>query len=322
MTDLASPRPDSVSEVLSSFAVRSTIFCHSELRAPWAFRVDGEQLPKFHLVLEGTASLSCAGDPPLALGHGDLVVLPRGAAHTLANDQASPTMTLEQLLAEAPPDAGSRLRYGGTGAVTRLLCGGFSLAEGVPEPTLAVFPEVLRLDRGNAAATAWLEPVLATLRSEADNDLPGASAIVAKLADVLLAQALRAWLIEAEPGALVGLGPVHDQPIAKALAALSSRPSESWSLDRLAKHVGLSRTALAVGFRDRVGMPPMRYLTQVRLSKAAGYLATGHLSIQEIAGLTGYQNDATLSKAFKREFGRAPGAYRDRARQLPEIEIA
>ena len=148
------------------------------------------------------------------------------------------------------------------------------------------------------------------------------SAIVAKLADVLLAQALRAWLIEAEPGALVGLGPVHDQPIAKAVAALSSRPSESWSLDRFANDVGLSRTALAVRFRDRVGMPPMRYLTKVRLSQAAGYLAAGHRSIQEVAGLTGYENDATLSKAFKREFGLAPGAYRDRTRRPPEIEIA
>jgi transcriptional regulator GlxA family with amidase domain len=164
--------------------------------------------------------------------------------------------------------------------------------------------------------------VLATLRSEAGNGLPGADALVAKIADVLLAQALRAWLIEAEPGALVGLGSIHDRPIAKALEALSSRPAEPWSLDRLATHVGLSRTALAVRFRDRVGVPPMRYLTKLRLSQAAGHLATGHLSIQEIAGLAGYQNDATLSKAFKREFGQAPGAYRDRARQPPVIEIA
>jgi transcriptional regulator GlxA family with amidase domain len=171
-------------------------------------------------------------------------------------------------------------------------------------------------------APTWLEHVLATLRSEADDGLPGADVLVAKIADVFLAQALRAWLIEAEPGALVGLGSIHDRPIAKALEALSSRPAEPWSLDRLAEHVGLSRTALAVRFRDRVGVPPMRYLTKLRMSRAAAYVATGHLSIQEIAGLAGYQNDAALSKAFKREFGQAPGAYRDRARHPPVIEIA
>jgi transcriptional regulator GlxA family with amidase domain len=192
----------------------------------------------------------------------------------------------------------------------------------MPESVLAGFPEVIRVDHHNAAATPWLEHVLATLKSEADNGLPGANALVAKIADVLLAQALRAWLIEAQPGALVGLGSIRDRPIAKALEALTSRPAEPWSLDRLANHVGLSRTALAVRFRDRVGMPPMRYLTKLRLSRAAAYLANGHLSIQQIAGLAGYQNDATLSKAFKREFGQAPGAYRNRARQPPVIEIA
>jgi AraC-like DNA-binding protein/mannose-6-phosphate isomerase-like protein (cupin superfamily) len=321
MTQLVSPRPDAVSEVLRSLAVRSTIFCLSELRAPWAFRVDGENVPKFHLVLEGSASLSCGGEPPVRLGAGDLAVLPRGARHVVASDRDTPAVTLERLLAEARLDGGSQLRYGGTGAVTRLLCGGFSLADGVPESALAGFPEVIRVDDRTAAATTWLEPLLATLRSEADDGLPGADALVAKIADVLLAQALRAWLIKAGPGALVGLGSIHDRPIATALEALGSRPSEPWSLDRLAKHVGLSRTALAVRFRDRVGMPPMRYLTKLRLSQAAAYLATGHLSIQEIAVLAGYRNDAALSKAFKREFGQAPGAYRDRARQPPVIEI-
>jgi AraC-like DNA-binding protein/mannose-6-phosphate isomerase-like protein (cupin superfamily) len=321
MTKPVSSQPDAVSEILRAFAVRSTIFCLSELRAPWAFRVDGEDVPKFHLVLEGTAYLSCAGKQQLALGAGDLVVLPGGARHTLASDRATPTMALEQLLAEAGPGA-SRLKHGGNGAVTRLLCGGFALAEGVPESALAGFPEVLCVDHHNAAAATWLEHVLATLKSEVDNDLPGADAVMAKLADVLLAQALRAWLIEAGPGALVGLGSIHDPPIAKALEALSSRPAEPWSLDRLAKHVGLSRTALAVRFRDRVGMSPMRYLTQLRLSRAAEYLATGHLSIQEIARLAGYQNDAALSKAFKRQFGQAPGAYRARVQRPPVIEIA
>jgi mannose-6-phosphate isomerase-like protein (cupin superfamily) len=209
MTKPVSPGPDAVSEVLRSVAVRSTVFCLSELRAPWAFRVDGEKVPKFHLVLEGSAFLSCGGEPPIGLRAGDLVVLPRGARHTLANDQATPTVTLERLLAEARLDGGSQLRYGGTGAVTRLLCGGFSLAEGLPESAVAAFPEVIRIDHRKAAATSWLEHVLATLRSEADNGMPGANALVAKIADVLLVQALRTWLIEAEPGAIVPFSAVE-----------------------------------------------------------------------------------------------------------------
>jgi AraC-like DNA-binding protein/mannose-6-phosphate isomerase-like protein (cupin superfamily) len=322
MTRLVSPSPDAVSDALRSLSVRSTIFCLSELRAPWAFRVDGEAVAKFHVVLEGSAFLVRPSEEPLVLSAGDLVVLPRGAAHTLAHDHAGPAIALDRILAEHPLESGLRLRYGGDGAVTRILCGGLSLAEALPQSTLAVFPEVLRIERDRAVATAWLEPVLAALTAEAESGLPGASAVVAKLADVFLTQALRAWMVEAGNDGRAGAGLVGDQSIARAVRALDTRSSEAWSLDSLAKHVGLSRTALAVKFREAIGQSPMRYLTTVRLNRAAAYLAAGRLTVHEVAHRTGYQNEATLSKAFKREFGLAPGAYRDRATRLPEVEIA
>jgi AraC-like DNA-binding protein/mannose-6-phosphate isomerase-like protein (cupin superfamily) len=318
VTRLVSPAPDAVSEALRSLTVRSTIFCLSELRAPWAFRVDGEAVAKFHVVLEGAAFLVRAREEPLALGMGDVVVLPRGVAHTLAHDHVSSAIALGQILDEHPLDGGIRLRYGGNGAVTRVLCGGLSLAEALPRSTLAVFPEVLRLEQQQSAPTAWLELVLA----EAESGLPGSSAVVAKLVDVFLTQALRAWMLGAGNRGLVGAGLVADQAIANAVRVLDSRSSEAWSLDSLGKHVGLSRTALAVRFRQAIGQSPMRYLTTVRLNRAAAYLATGRLTVQEVARLTGYRNDASLSKAFKREYGLAPGAYREKARRLPRVEIA
>jgi transcriptional regulator GlxA family with amidase domain len=129
------------------------------------------------------------------------------------------------------------------------------------------------------------------------------------------------WLVDAEPTALAAVGVIRDQSIAKALNELASRPSENWSLDRLAKHVGLSRSALAVKFRESVGEPPMRYLTRIRLTNAARDLATGRLTIDQIAQRSGYQNEAALSKAFKREFGQAPGAYRESVRRPPPITV-
>jgi hypothetical protein len=86
--------------------VRSTIFCTSELRAPWAFRVAGEPVAKFHLILEGSALLLCDSST-VALAPGDLAVLPRGTSRTLADDAASRVRPLAQLLAEHGSDAGS-----------------------------------------------------------------------------------------------------------------------------------------------------------------------------------------------------------------------
>jgi AraC-like DNA-binding protein len=321
MDVFASPASDAVSEALRVLNVRSTVFCLSELGSPWALRVEGTDVAKFHLVLAGSARLAVDGEDPLALHAGDLVVLPRGAAHTIGDRARAEVVPLEQLLRDHPLDGG-RLRYGGGGEVTRLLCGGFVLADHLPESTLELLPDVLRMESSSVGATAWLEPVLASLDSEAAGGQPGTGAILAKIADVFLAQAIRGWLVGAEQAGLLVVTLLQDRPIANAVQTIRSRFSERWTLDLLAAHVGLSRTALATRFRALMGDSPMRYLTKLRLSQAAGHLATGRLSIYEIARLTGYDNDASLSRAFKREFGVPPGAYRETARRAPAISLA
>jgi AraC-like DNA-binding protein len=315
MTKLVSPAPDAVSEVLRSFAVRSAVFCVSELRAPWAFRVAGEPVAKFHLLVEGSALL-LAGSDEVTLAEGDLAILPRGSAHQLADGRAVDVPALEQLLAEHRSGDGMRLRYGGDGALTRLVCGGFSLADGIPESTLARFPRVLHLPRDPALA-----PLLGSVRAESERGGPGAEAVVAKLADVFLTHALRRWLLARGDDGLTEARLVLDDAVAKALDLLNGRPSDPWSLERLSRDVGLSRSALAMKFREQVGRSPMRYLSEVRLRAAARHLEAGRLTLPEIARGAGYSSDAAFAKAFKRRFGSAPGRYRDRANDPPQVEI-
>lgn len=165
MTQLASPPPDVVSDVLHSLAVRSVVYCVSELRAPWRFEVADEPAAKFHLVLEGSALLDSAAGQ-IGLARGDLVVLPRGTGHALLDSAGSPAPRLDGLLAEHALDGGRLLRYGGEGRLTRLLCGGLSLAEGTPRSTLALLPEVLHVQH-DPTTTGWLAPVLAALTDRA-----------------------------------------------------------------------------------------------------------------------------------------------------------
>jgi AraC-like DNA-binding protein len=315
MTKLVSPAPDPVSEVLRSFAVRSAIFCVSDLRAPWAFHVADDPAAKFHLVVEGAALLR-AGSEEVALAEGELAVLPRGSAHTLADARAGDAPALEQLLAEYASGDGTRLRFGGDGARTRLVCGGFSLTDGVPESTLARFPRVLHLP-----GEAELAPLLESVRAETERAWPGADAVIAKLADVFLAQALRRWLLVGDKEGPSDARLILDDSVAKAVDILNRRSSEPWSLGRLAADVGLSRSALATKFRERVGRSPMRYLSEVRLWTAARQLEAGRLTLYEVARGAGYASDAAFAKAFKRRFGSSPGRYRDRAKERPRIEV-
>jgi AraC-like DNA-binding protein/mannose-6-phosphate isomerase-like protein (cupin superfamily) len=321
MDTVAPPAADPVSDALRSLNVRSTVFCLSELGAPWAFRVEGADVPKFHLVLEGRGSLTADGHEPIPVTAGDLVLLPHGHAHTIADEPGRPATALDRLVAEHPLDEQLRLRCGGDGPVTRLLCGGFAVGDTGTEPTLALVPDIVRLEGDAIAAAAWLAPLLTMLDSETRDAEPGSTAVLAKIADVFLTQAVRIWLVGAERAGLLVTGSLQDGPIAKALAAIRDRPAEPWSLDSLARLVGMSRTSFATRFHALVGESPMRYVAKARLSLAAGYLATTRRSIYEIALLAGYQNESTLSKSFRREFGVPPGRYRAEARHEPAITV-
>lgn len=305
------PAPrDTVTDLLAALAVHSSVFCLSDLAAPWGFAVEGAGMPKFHLVLEGDCWLRVEGLDPVRLGAGELVILPRGERHTMSDDLGSPVIGLDQMIADHPLDASARLWYSGDGARTRLLCGGFALAAPVPGHLLTVLPPILIVDPGSTSISSWVEPVFALIRDEASHAAPGAQVIFAKLADVFLAQALRAFLAGAGQAGLLGPGPRPDPPIEQATALMRDQPARPWTVHSLAREVGMSRTSFTSRFRDAVGESPMRHLAMVRLGQAAGFLVAADLSVEAIARRTGYANNACLSKAFKREFGISPGAYR------------
>jgi AraC-like DNA-binding protein len=298
---------DAVTEMLAALRVRSSVYCLSDLREPWGFEVDGSSVAKFHLVLEGSCWLRLDDCAPVCLRAGDLVVLSRGDRHAVADRPESPVEPLEKIVAGHPLDESARLSYGGDGGLTRLLCGGFTLDDPAPVTLLSLLPRVLQVSPASGDTVTWAEPVLSLARQEAGLGTPGVQAIFARLADVFLAQALRTYLVAAEP-------PVParaiDPQIWQALRLLQEKPAVGWTLDGLATRVGMSRTLFATRFRAAVGDSPMRHLAKIRLSQAAGYLATTSLGVQAIANRTGYGTSASLSKAFKREFGSSPGQYR------------
>ena len=307
---LNTAQQDAVTELLASLRVRSTVYCLSELREPWGFEVDGAGVAKFHLVLSGSCWLNLAGHEPARLGTGDLVILSRGERHVMNDSPDSPVTRLDEIVAGHPPDADAGLTYGGAGALTRLLCGGFVLDDPAPVTLMSMLPPVLQLNSHSADITTWLEPVFALVRQEAANSSPGAQAIFAKLADVFLSQALRSYLAGAEQVGSLRPSRVPDAQIAHALSVLRVKPAANWTLAELACHTGMSRTLFTTRFRAAVGESPMRHLARMRLGQAAGYLTTTRLSVEAIARRTGYGTSASLSKAFKREFGVSPGQYR------------
>lgn len=314
---LTATRDDDLSVLLERINVRSVVFCLSDLGAPWGFWVDGSATAKFHLVLDGRAVLTLGepGAAPAELSAGDLVLLPHGSAHLMQDRRDSPAPPLDGILAERSlaggPEAAERLAYGGDGPRTSLLCGGFALAPGLPENLLSLLPAVLVLDTTSTGISRWLEPAFGLLRDEIARDAPGATAVLAKLADVFLTEIVRRYLASLDlMTATVPPAAAGDPGVGAALMLLRSQPGAPWTVADLARKVDMSRTAFAARFRELVGEPPMGYLARVRLGHAAGYLSATDKTVRQIAHMVGYENESSLSKAFRRAFGRAPGEYR------------
>jgi transcriptional regulator GlxA family with amidase domain len=160
---------------------------------------------------------------------------------------------------------------------------------------------------GSSTATRWLEPFADLLASDST---PGNAAVMAKVADVFLTEFLRQYLAQQEALVHLPTADSEDAPIAAALRLMRRDPRARWTVEGLARQVGMSRTAFAAHFRAAVGEPPLSHLTRVRLSRGAGYLATTSRTIGAIARDVGYDNESSFSKAFKRTYGCSPGAFR------------
>jgi AraC-like DNA-binding protein len=297
---------DGVSSLLNAIKVHSSVFCLSDLGAPWGFEVGASTIAKFHLVLEGKCWLQPERCDAVLLGDGDLVVLPHGTGHAMRDDPGSSVVPLDKMTADYPLDEHDRLSNGGTGTRTRLLCGGFGLSDTSDTRWLSRLPDVIVLD--SAAVGSWSEPLVSLARLEADHVAPGSQAIFTKLADVLLSQALRTQLNR--PDQRTWNAADNATRVDQAVRLLAQHPDRPWTLRSLAREAGMSKTQLAAGFRAAMGDSPMRHLAAIRLNLAAWYLVTSDKSVEAIARRTGYASGASLSKAFRREFGVPPGTYR------------
>lgn len=294
---------DDVSEILRSVRVRTTVFCRSEMRAPWGFGVRAHGRAAFHVLLEGRCRLEVEGiEEPIDLGAGDLVVLPRGPGHTLRSDQNAPVEWLDDILERTPPVNG-RLLYGGGGAGTDIVCGVFEIEDREAVPILKAVPTVALVR--NADGAPWLGPLLELIKAEVASFAPGADSVVARLADILMLQAVRHGL---ESGSTTHV--VFDSQVATILRLMREEAHRAWTINELARAVSSSRTSVAERFRLATGMPPMRYLTRMRIASAARELRASTATLAEIAPRVGYSSDLALSKAFRREMGVSPREYR------------
>jgi AraC-like DNA-binding protein len=288
---------DVLSDAIATMRTGLPHASRTRLTAPWGIRFPAQDGAGFHAILHGTGFVIPAHGAPVAVAPGDVVFLPHGLGHAIADTPTTP-------LADALPTAAGA----GTGPRTEMLCGAYRLDRSRTHPLVAELPDVvhLRADRHPA-----LRGALDLLAREA-GAAPGADAAMSALLDLLLVYILRAWYDEQPAGRRTGWSAALGDPAgAEALRAIHSHPERPWTVQSLAARAGLSRAPFARRFTETVGSPPLTYLTWWRMTTAALLLRESDRPLRAVAARTGYVSEFAFAKAFKREFGVAPGRYRE-----------
>jgi AraC-like DNA-binding protein len=316
---------DALSDVLKSVRLEGALYVNAEFTAPWCIRGEcsvasvrerlagAEHVVFFHFLTEGACKvrLTDGGDVLDAVA-GDLILIPQDDKHLLGSDVCLAPSEADTLLdADAAPDADViQLRHGGGGAATRFVCGYLACSRSVCRPLLEGLPRLLRIPIGDGPASALLRELLRVGVRESSASRPGAESMLAKLSELMFVEAMRRYVETLPLGRKGWLAGVRDAQVGCALALLHGEPGRAWTVEELARAVALSRSALAERFAALVGEPPIQYLMRWRLALAAQMLRAGREAIARVAERSGYESEAAFNRAFKREFGMPPAAWR------------
>lgn len=315
---------DALAHVLQTVRLTGGVFLDARFTAPWCVssRIGPEdcrpflsepcQVIAYHYVTRGRLQLQVAGEQAVEVRAGEAVLLPRNDPHLLGSSVDLRPVNADDLI--RPGDGGglARVVYGGGGEATHFICG-FLGSDRHRNPLISTLPRLLKVDMSQAGSDDWIESSLRFAIRGLSEGIVGTSTVMSRLSELMFVEAVRryaATLPVEQRGWLAG---VRDQYVGKALALVHGKPNHPWTAESLAKEVALSRSAFAERFTAAVGVPPKRYLIAWRMQVAKDKLRAERQPIAQIAYDVGYEAEAAFIRAFKREFGMPPAAWRKQA---------
>ena len=305
------PPSDPLGATLHLLRMNGAFYCRSELRAPWGlslFAMPGYLW--FHVPTSGEVLLETRGADPTLLRPGDLALVTHGEGHDLRSEPGVAAPGILDLEREAVSDRYEILRHGGDGPPTTLICGAVRFDHPAARNLVEILPATIHVRASASPHLDWMQSTLRLMAVEAAELRPGGEAVITRLADILVVQAIRSWL-ETDPAARRGwLGALHDRQLGRAIALIHREPERPWTVASLARELSMSRSAFAARFTATVGEPVMEYVARWRMQLAFTALRDENATVGELARRLGYRSEAAFARAFKRVVGMPPGAVR------------
>jgi AraC-like DNA-binding protein len=300
---------DPLSDILTMFTVQRVATIRFESSGPYALRFSGYDHIKFGAILTGQLKLWVEGNPvPLELSPGDCYLLTDGLPYRTSNSDDAEEVDGNIYFAGARGEDGV-IRFG-DGTPDKVVIGGrFVFDEEGAAWLRDALPPMIHVKASSPAAGA-LRATLALLGTEAGGGAPGEGVVVDRLADILLVQALRAFLAETGPGQASWLAGLADPRLARAMRSFHGDVAADWSVASMAAAAGMSRSSFAERFKSVVGVAPLDYVTRWRMQRVRRALIDTDVAFATIAENNGYRSRTSCSQTFKRIFGHPPNDLR------------
>jgi AraC-like DNA-binding protein len=317
---------DVLSDVLRIVRLTGAVFFDVDASSPWVGESPGtaeiaaaimpgiEHIISFHAVMSGScwAALADGSAPPQQLNGGDVVVFPGGAPNVMSSSPGARGQPNPLTMYYRPVDAHlpfTLIHGGGGDERTRFICGYLGCDARPFNPLLAVLPNML-CARKPGNGDSWVTDLFRLALAEGNSGRAGGETILAKLSELMFVEIIRRHLETLPENSIGWLAGLRDPHVGTALRLIHAHPAEDWSLERLAREVGLSRSIFADRFSHYVKVSPIQYLARWRLQLAARLLEQSAVSIAQAGAEVGYESEAAFNRAFKKFVGVPPGTWR------------
>ena len=315
---------DPLSDVLRAVRLNGAYFYLVEAGTPWSVAAsaspdlvprvlpNSEHLIPYHILTAGACWAGIAGEPQIQMLPGDAIIFPHGDAHVLSSDEHPRGRQLR--VDVVPARHRETVRLGPeTARDTTFVCGFLGCDVRPFNPLLASLPRRLHVP---GIVGGWLSHFPQQVVHESRSGRVGSGTLLTRLAELMFLEVLRHHYEQLEPQQTGWLAGLKDPVVGPALVLIHEQPAHQWTIAELAQSIATSRTVLAERFAHVVGVPPALYLTRWRLQLAAELLVQGTLKVAAIAARVGYESEASFSRAFKRETGLSPAAWRTSRREF------
>lgn len=268
---------------------------------PWRIRREGTGQVFYTAVLSGRICLHADGKTPVIVEEGDFAMVPASFGFTVSSVDPPPSGNLKPVTVVQEDGTVRHGRQDGPPEIQQFVG---HCVFGSPDASLLVslLPDIVVVKGERRLAL-----LAQLLREEARARRPARDVMLQRLLELLIIEALRSTHeTAASPGLLAGLS---DPRLAPAIRRMHEDPARAWTVTALAVEAALSRSAFFARFSRVLGVPPMEYLLNWRMTLAKDFLRKGKGTVSEIAGRVGYGSASAFSTAFARHAGCPPAVF-------------